>query len=224
MAPEHTLTAEEEDLDDLDGLIIAFLLRGHTDNMHCTDIVDQFDPNPAKPETTRAPSVSSVQPTKEALGSASSSTQAANPKPDESSELPEDLAKQLAESMESFMRELAGTQAEPVKEEELKLRGEWEKMLIEGMNGISVDERSANSSSVPASGAPSGSTAGGDDEFQKSIRAAMEKLKSSDSALHVCTNVPLLFAETELHLLHYIYCDSQMHRPPQRQQIRLKAS
>lgn len=188
MAPEHTPAAEEEDLDDLDGLIIAFILRGHTDNMHCTDIVDQFDPNPAKPETTKPPAASSVQPTKEASGAASSSTQA-DPKPAESSELPEDLAKQLAESMESFMRELAGTQAEPVKEDELKLREEWEKMLIEGMNGMSVDERSANSSSVPASG--------GDDEFQKSIRAAMEKLKSSDSALHVCAYHPLLLAEAE---------------------------
>lgn len=197
MAPEHTPAAEEEDLDDLDGLITPFLLRWHADNMHFTDIVDQFDPNPAKPETTKSQAASSVQPTKEASGSTSSSTQATDPKPDESSELPEDLAKQLAESMESFMRELAGTQAEPVKEEELKLREEWEKMLIEGMNGISVDERSANSSS--ASGAPSG-----DDEFQKSIRAAMEKLKSSDSALNVCAYIPIAFAEAELNLLHNI--------------------
>ena len=159
--------------------------------MRILDIVDQFDPNPPKPETSSKPlytsldpSTSDSTPVSTNVGPGQPSKEKA-PQQQEVDEIPEDLAKQLAESMESFMRELAGSQAAPAaSEEEKKLREEWEKMLIEGMNGLDVEDSTTSSKPNSTSGPNAGP---GEDEFQKSIRAAMEKLKNSDSALNVCS-------------------------------------
>lgn len=93
----------------------------------------------------------------------------------------EELARQLAESMESLVRELSGdanSAANSSEEERRKRQEAFEKMLIGELDA------SNSSQSLPVD--PSQNAQ--EDEFQASILQAMEKLKASDSTLHVrCT-------------------------------------
>lgn len=95
-----------------------------------------------------------------------------------SDEFQEELAKQLAASMESLVRELSGeTPAVGLSEEDSRKRQEaWEKMLIGELEGSPSSQTQTGSSSQKAH----------EDGFQASILQAMDKLKASDSTLHVC--------------------------------------
>ncbi|KAH8107287.1 Pex19 protein family-domain-containing protein [Phellopilus nigrolimitatus] len=172
MAMSPRLPLREEDIDDLD------------------DIVDQFDPSPTKEEQQLRPVLREdpiqaiARPSSHSLKEKSSSndsqsTQNAGAPADQ---LPEELAKQLSEGMESLMRELSGGDHGPVSESDRKQKEAWEKMLIEGMNGLSIEEQMHGRSS----GFESKDTQrlNPEDVFKTSIYQAMEKLKDSDSTLH----------------------------------------
>ena len=106
----------------------------------------------------------------------------------------------------------------PTSEEERKRQEAWEKMLVEGMSGMGVDDLlDRNSRDKPAEGSSSSQKQPVDD-FQKSILEAMEKLKQSDSTLHVSTPT-CRYKETLLTIIR------RMLRPqPQRQMIHSKPS
>ncbi|EJD08510.1 Pex19-domain-containing protein [Fomitiporia mediterranea MF3/22] len=169
---------QEEDVDDLD------------------DIVDQFDAkntiSPSQPPTststvlpqpTSVPSSSRADNAQPALGSTADTTGIP------SGQLPDELAKDLADGMEALMRELAEGQTGQISEEDRKRKEAWEKMLIEGMDGmvdnelLGRNERDKPSTENENAGGSSSSKKAVDD-FQASILQAMEKLKDSDSTLH----------------------------------------
>jgi len=104
----------------------------------------------------------------------------------------EDFARELAKGMESLMREMGGEdladsakteegrkKTEEEKEKERLFKAAWEAMLIEGMNGQDGTEDLIGHDEV---GKETDRT-GGKDDFQKTIRQAMEKLKESESTL-----------------------------------------
>lgn len=119
-------------------------------------------------------------------------------------QLPDDLAKQLAEDMEKLMRELSEGHNGPVPEEEKKRQEAWERMLIEGMNGLGVDDMLDRNSRDKSPESSSASQKKPVDDFQASILQAMDKLKESDSTLHVscpsewCCDVLLTFTRRML--------------------------
>lgn len=116
-----------------------------------------------------------------------------------------DFAKELADGMAALMREIAaeagekpeenltGTDAPPTQEQlekEAAFRKVWEEMLVEGMNGA-LDTNDFGVNKKGKAAAKPGELDGpkvevNDDSFQASIRKAMDKLKESDTALHVC--------------------------------------
>ena len=69
---------------------------------------------------------------------------------------------------------------------------EWEKILLEGLSGSDSNEPGASSVTSPTGPSPPPNTAAPLEEgtFQKSIRQAMERLKSSDSTLQVSSAEP----------------------------------
>ena len=155
--------------------------------MPAIDIVDEFDEGTSVPKSKMPPPP--PPPSKEA-SIAFSPTQTkqpdlsklTQPTKDEDT-MPEDLAKELAEGMEKLMRELAGSSSSPAPEdaEEARKRAEaWEKLLVDGMDGAgpSSDPNTRRKVGTEKSGSP-------EDAFQASILQAMEKLKNSDTALHV---------------------------------------
>lgn len=96
-----------------------------------------------------------------------------------------DFAKQLAEGMEEFIKQLSDGGIGNITEEERKTQEAWEKMLIEGMSGLHMNDAEASSSST-GSGGSSHEPPTSEDDFQKTIQQAMKKLKDSDSTLQVC--------------------------------------
>jgi len=178
----------DEDVDDLD------------------DVLEQFTP-------TQKPSGSGVaKPAKPATPFAGADKDASGTNSNTSKKLPagldnidisDDFAKELAEGMAALMREIAAESGEkpeenltgtdtPSKQEQLEreasFRKAWEDMLVESMNGAmdTVDFGQNEKGKVAAQpGELDGPKADvPDDDFQASIRKAMEKLKESDSALH----------------------------------------
>ncbi|EIN05462.1 Pex19 protein, partial [Punctularia strigosozonata HHB-11173 SS5] len=105
--------------------------------------------------------------------------------------LDSDFARAFAKEMESFMKDLggqhpgatgvAGTGQEGGGEssdvEKERLMAAWEAMLVEGMNGMSE-------------GAPTGTVPAEDNDFQKTIRETMDKMKQSEEALKEADNAP----------------------------------
>lgn len=109
--------------------------------------------------------------------------------------MPEDLAKELAEGMEKLMREMSGGATAGDAEEALKRQEAWEKMLVDGLNGASADDVLG-----PEQRQKDGSTSQGpkaEDAFQASILQAMEKLRTSDTALHVGLKFTLISVERQ---------------------------
>ena len=98
-----------------------------------------------------------------------------------------------AESSPAAGADAAGVTAED-KAAEAKFRKAWEEMLVGEMNGVTNMEELLGTSKEEgkaAAGASSGKDKGktkgfADDDFQKSIRKAMEKLKESETNLQVC--------------------------------------
>lgn len=119
-------------------------------------------------------------------------------------DISEDFARELAEGMASLMREMAadaggkpeenltGTDAPSTQdqlEREAALRKAWEDMIVESMNGaLDVNDfgpdKKGKAVAKPGEPEPAKAEVKGD-AFQASIRKAMEKMKASDSALHV---------------------------------------
>ncbi|KAG8717498.1 Peroxisome chaperone and import receptor [Ceratobasidium sp. 395] len=142
---------DEEDLDELD------------------DLLDQFTPAPSSvPPTTKPPASST------------------NPPPDAFSE---DFEAALAREMEEMMRgaEGPGGPGGPGSKSTEDMAAAWQKMLIGDLEGTndpesledllkSFDNGAGSSSSVPGSS----STPATEDAFQKTIKEAMDKLKTSD--------------------------------------------
>lgn len=132
----------------------------------------------------------------------SKSSTAKNPQEDEP--FPEDVARELAEGMEKLMRELsggAGAGASSEDPEEARKRAQaWEKMLVDGMNGTHED--TLGPEQRPKAGPST------EDAFQASILQAMEKLKNSDSALHVGLALRKLLAK-----LICFFCSRMQPRP-----------
>ncbi|KAH7925248.1 Pex19-domain-containing protein [Leucogyrophana mollusca] len=164
---------EDEDLDDLD------------------DVLDQFSPAQA------LPAASPVPPPPPPAGTSAGS--AKSPIPPSSStagpDLPPDFASELARGMENLMREMGGDFSvggltddpstggkdetpQEREERERAFAAAWEAMLIEGMDGM-VDPalRSGTSAASPP---PPGADRDG---YQARVRAAMSKLKESESTL-----------------------------------------
>jgi hypothetical protein len=101
--------------------------------------------------------------------------------------------------------EEGGKKTEKEKEQERAFRAAWEAMLVEGMDGMVASSSSApapasTSTSAPSASGASGKEKGKDKEpaevdpskqdFQAGIRAAFEKLKSSESGLKVRPSPP----------------------------------
>lgn len=115
-----------------------------------------------------------------------------------------DFARELADGMAALMREIAADSGDkpeenlastdaPSTEEQLKREAEfrkaWEDMMVEGMNGA-LDTTDFGVNKKGKAAAKPGELDGAkaevpDDDFQANIRKAMEKLKQSDSELHV---------------------------------------
>lgn len=103
------------------------------------------------------------------------------------------------------MRELGGGLDESEKDSVLKNREAFEKMLVDGMNGVSLGGDSGDDedimlpllgnkgkSNVTAATPPqagSSKQSGAKDDFQKNIRQTMDKLKESESTIKVNTEI-----------------------------------
>lgn len=123
--------------------------------------------------------------------------------------------------MASLMREIAaeagagastsdGNQTDEEKAKEKVFRKAWEDMLVDGMNGaLDIDELGKGGAGKEEKG---GSEIK-DDNFQSSIRKAMEKLKESEESIKVCPFLllPCIF----LCLMLTLGCDRQSHPPVQ---------
>ncbi|PAV17687.1 Pex19-domain-containing [Pyrrhoderma noxium] len=149
---------DDDDLDDLD------------------DIVDQFEVSSSKrPDSSET----SDKPT------ASNNTQSvkgSSPPPDS---LPEDLAKQLAEGIDALLRDFNGGASG--SSEDRKRQEDWEKMLVDGLNGTDDADFLGLGGSKQKSqtnlSASSGSQQQPTGDFQANVLQALEKLKDSDSTL-----------------------------------------
>lgn len=170
----------DEDVDDLD------------------DVLDQFSTEAPKP--TAAPpltSKSTIPPSSSAVAPAGSD------------DFSDDFARELARGMESLMRDMgaplgnagevpgSAASVDPAEEQrrEEAFRKAWEAMLIEGMDGAvpgldDIAGVTAKSGSGASTGAEADTgkdkekaTGAAEDDFQKNIRAAMQKLKESEQNL-----------------------------------------
>lgn len=79
---------------------------------------------------------------------------------------------------------------EEEREQQRRFKAAWEAMLVEGMGGEMDPESIAKGKASSSSGASAGTGVGADagagvDDFQASIRKAMEKLKESDAHAQV---------------------------------------
>ncbi|KAF7970149.1 hypothetical protein HWV62_24930 [Athelia sp. TMB] len=124
---------------------------------------------------------------------------------EEGAEEDEDFARELQRGMEALMRELvpgpplggapaaattgaAGTKEE-IRAQEAAFKAAWEAMLVEGMDGMAPGAGGSSSAVPGATEFPGvGSSkpkdaAGKPKDFQAGIRAAVDKLKESESAL-----------------------------------------
>jgi hypothetical protein len=113
----------------------------------------------------------------------------------------DDFAKELAAGMEQLMREL-GVPTTQTEKDEAEFKKAWEKMLVGELNGSGegggggIDDETLDGifGLKDLGGAGAGAGAGGaakgkekvaEDEFQKKIKQAMEKLKDSDDSAKV---------------------------------------
>ncbi|KIM28155.1 hypothetical protein M408DRAFT_329535 [Serendipita vermifera MAFF 305830] len=105
----------------------------------------------------------------------------------------EDFAKQFAAEMEAFMKGLVDPSAnsgEPVDPEAAKqaeaLRKAWEQLLVEDLEGADDEAMEPAADSKPKAAKAAESSKDGasktEDEFQKAVKQAMEKLKESDDS------------------------------------------
>ena len=110
------------------------------------------------------------------------------------------------------MRELsggAGGGASSEDPEEARKRSEaWEKMLVDGMNGVNVQDDALGPDQRRKGGAEGSSS---DDAFQASILQAMEKLKNSDTSLHV--SLPSI-SYWAICLKYFIFSSRMRHQQP----------
>ncbi|PSR73525.1 hypothetical protein PHLCEN_2v10637 [Hermanssonia centrifuga] len=170
-------TAVDEDVDDLD------------------DVLEQFTPTRPKPAVDSKKASTSATPQLPATApKTSSATSVKPPIGIDDLDIGDDFARELAEGMASLMREIAaesGTTPDkgnekgaPQSEEDLKreeeFRKAWEAMLVEGLNG----QMEADAHGGASEGKRKEGEAVKEDEFQASIRKAMEKLKESEANLH----------------------------------------
>lgn len=173
-----------------------------------SDVLEQFTPSQkpsgssaAKTSTSRTTSASATEQAP-AGGSAAASKEL--PASLNDLDVSNDFARELADGMAALMREIAAESGEkpeenltgtdaPSTEEQLQreagFRKAWEDMLVEGMNGaLDTSDFGVNKKGKAAvkPGELDGAKAEiPDDSFQASIRKAMDKLKQSDSDLHV---------------------------------------
>ncbi|OSX62316.1 hypothetical protein POSPLADRAFT_1181435 [Postia placenta MAD-698-R-SB12] len=190
MSDPRKARVDDEDLDDLD------------------DVLDQFSAPPAK---SQAPPISAPQTSSAENPAPTASASLPSSKSDPLGlgglALTDDFASELTRGMESLMREIMGEagldpkagassstgDGEPSEEEikrEEAFRAAWEKMLVEGMNGaLDVEELSGGTSgkekergTESTSGAAT-SSVDPQDNFQTTIKKALDKLKESDANL-----------------------------------------
>lgn len=145
-----------------------------------SEVLEQF--NPTQRPSTHQPSTSSAPVPTPAL--------AVPPVEDEETKaFREALEKMLLENFEGISTDKNKNPEEAKAMKEIK--DNWEKMLIEDLEGDGRGNSlfAAGSSSGSVAGQPTSketmSSADKEDPFQKVIRQAMEKLKSSDDALKV---------------------------------------
>ncbi len=160
------------------------------------DVLEQFTPTRPKPAVDSKKASTSATPQLPATApKTSSATSVKPPIGIDDLDIGDDFARELAEGMASLMREIAaesGTTSDkgnekdaPQSEEDLKreeeFRKAWEAMLVEGLNG----QMEADAYGGASEGKSKEGEAVKEDEFQASIRKAMEKLKESEANLHV---------------------------------------
>lgn len=172
MASKHF--TDDDDLDDLD------------------DIVDQFEVSSSSSSNKRPTTVTSDRPGPSSSISDISQNKSVENTPAIADELPEDLAKQLAEGIDALLRDFNGGSVGESSEETRKRQEEWEKMLVDGLNGADREELLGLGSTKPKSqnspSTASSSRQQGGDNFQASVLQALEKLKDSDSTLHTASS------------------------------------
>ncbi|KAG9036877.1 Peroxisome chaperone and import receptor [Tulasnella sp. JGI-2019a] len=167
----HPVTVEEdEDLDDLD------------------DVLEQF----SKPQSKPAASTSAAS--KPQYGPPPPPSLDPSPTGDMAGDLGPDFAAELAANMESLMKELVGGDpaitADVNPEEEREMREAWEKLIIGDLEGDSMTtgmskglpEFKGTSKAGDKGKAPAAKGAPTEDAFQKTIKEAMDRLKTSDDS------------------------------------------
>ena len=134
----------------------------------------------------------------------------------------EEFAAQLQEGMTELLKELGQAPKDGEDPNELaNMREAWEQMLIAGMDGadginlssmLSGTPPATNSTSPPlkAKDAPTPSKAGpsskpSENNFQETIRQAMEKLKDSEDVLKVCDTCAFHWVTRAADENHYCY-------------------
>lgn len=157
------------------------------------DVLDAFDadskPKRSAPQLPTDPTPSSSGPKKNIT-----------PEEDPADLFGEEFAFQLQEGMAELLKELGQAPKDGEDPHEIaEMRKAWERMLVAGMDsggadgvglpGVLTGAPPATNSGPPlpkdSSTAGSSSKSGGND-FQNTIRQAMEKLKDSEEALKVC--------------------------------------
>lgn len=178
-----------------------------------TDVLEQFNTPSLRPAATATPSKLSVPPTApNAPTSAPNSTSAPGQSQPQSAQtkpklglddlnLSDDFASELAKGMAELMREIAaeaapgaeGASSEEDKASEVKFRKAWEDMLVGEMNGMEgMDDLLGKGTAEKGKGKDEQKKGLGGDDFQQSIKKAMEKLKESETNLQVCADRSIL--------------------------------
>lgn len=168
----------------------ALSQSSHTILPRRTDVLDQF----SKPQAKPAPASTKPQygpPLPPTFDPASTGGL--------EGELGSDFAAELAANMESLMKELVGDDppmtANVNPEEEKEMREAWEKLIIGDLEGDAMasamtrdfpEFKGKSKSDGKAKTATATAGPASEDAFQKTIREAMDRLKTSDDSAKVC--------------------------------------
>lgn len=216
-----SLADSDDELDELDGQFypwFSFCVGKHVIHLQTPDVLDQFTPaskvNPPQSPLTSPPPPPPTATTTTTFQRPRTNTRVdalpisvpgsgAKPNLDATTELDEDelsaeFSRELAKGMESLMREIGageGLGPEGANDEETQraFKAAWEKMLVEGMDGMGgndlagLEEFMGQDQGISRNiGGPSApGTSAEANDFQNKIKQAMDKLKESESNLQV---------------------------------------